>query len=267
MKLLKQFFVRLSDSFLANVSPVLKTRSSKRRVPSLKLVSHNPNPVASIEPSAGGRGGSSTVGHVESIDEALQRGESWFLKQQDSETGYWVMELEADTTLTSEYVMLRRYLNQVDPERERKAVRYLIQTQLEGGGWPIYTGGPPDQSASVKAYFALKLSGISPDEPFMHRARTVILEKGGVVSANVFTKIALALFGQYDWRGIPSMPPEIILAPKWFYFNLFAVSYWSRGRDYSLIDNFFLSTFLYNIKRAKYRRIIQYSAKADSISI
>ena len=155
MRLLKQLFVRLSDSFLANVSPVLNPRAAGRRGPALKLVSHNPNPVAPAESVAGGRGWSSTVGHVEAIDEALQRLESWFLKQQDSEDGYWVAELEADTTLTSEYVMLRRYLNRVDPERERKAIRYLIQTQLEDGGWPIYSGGPADQSASVKAYFAL----------------------------------------------------------------------------------------------------------------
>ena len=229
MRLLKQLFVRLSDSFLANVSPVLNPRAARRRGPSLKLVSHNPNPVPPAESVASGRAWSSTVGHVEAIDEALQRGESWFLKQQDPEAGYWVAELEADTTLTSEYVMLRRYLNRIDPERERKAVRYLIQTQLEDGGWPIYFGGPADQSASVKAYFALKLCGVSPDEPFMQLARQRILDHGGVVSANVFSKIALALFGQYDWRGIPSMPPEIMLAPRWFYFNLYAVSYWSRA--------------------------------------
>ena len=94
---------------------------------------------------------------------------------------------------------------------------------------PFILGGPADQSASVKAYFALKLCGVSPDEPFMRLARQRILDHGGVVSANVFSKIALALFGQYDWRGIPSMPPEIMLAPKWFYFNLYAVSYWSRA--------------------------------------
>ena len=150
------------------------------------------------------------------------------MSRQDREVGYWVEELEADTTLTSEYLMLRRFMNRVDPEREQKAVHYLIETQLEGGGWPIYSGGPADQSASVKAYFALKLSGVSPDEPFMAKAREVILNNGGVVEANVFTKITLALFGQYPWRGVPSMPAEIMLAPRWFYFNLYAVSYWSR---------------------------------------
>ena len=228
MKLLKQLLVRLSDTFLANVPPALKSGVARRRAPSLKLVSDNPHPVPLGEAATSGRAWSSTVGHVEAIDEALQRGESWFLKQQNREAGYWVAELEADTTLTSEYIMLRRFLNLVDSEREKKAMRYLIQTQLENGGWPIYSGGPADQSASVKAYFALKLCGVSAEEPFMERARRLILDNGGVVSANVFSKIALALFGQYDWRGIPSMPPEIILAPQWFYFNVYAVSYWSR---------------------------------------
>jgi squalene-hopene/tetraprenyl-beta-curcumene cyclase len=108
-------------------------------------------------------------------------------------------------------------------------VRYLIEAQLPEGGWPIFTGGPPEISASVKAYFALKLSGISADEPFMQKARQVILGKGGVVGANVFSKITLALFDQYDWRGVPSMPAELALLPPRFVFSLYDLSYWSRA--------------------------------------
>ena len=227
MRILKQLLVRLSDSLLANVPPVLKPRSSKRDTPSLKLVSDNPNLVSSQQPQVG-RTASTLGGHAESIEEALQRGESWFLNHQNREIGFWVAELEADTTLTSEYLMLRRFLGIVDPERERKAVRYLIETQLEAGGWPIYAGGPADQSASVKAYFALKLAGVLANEPFMEKARECILKNGGVLEANVFTKITLALFDEYPWRGVPSMPAEIMLAPRWLYFNLYAVSYWSR---------------------------------------
>ena len=234
MRLFRQLLLRLSDGFLANVPPVLKPRSTRRRSPSLKLVSDNPNPTVSQE-TLPGRPWSSPVGHAEVIEESLQRGECWFLSQQNPLGGYWVEELEADTTLTSEYLMLRRFLNVVDQDRERKAIRYLMYTQLPNGGWPIYAHGPVDQSASVKAYFALKLCGVSPDEPYMCRARESILKNGGVVSANVFTKITLALFGQYDWRGIPSMPPELLLAPKWFYFNLYAVSYWSRVTIISLL--------------------------------
>ena len=226
MRIFKQLLVRLSDSFLANVPPGLKPRMATRPTPALKLVSGHSHPI--LHSSQSGRTPSPIAGHAEAIEEALLRGESWFLNHQNREVGFWVAELEADTTLTSEYLMLRRFLNLVDPERERKAVRYLIETQLEDGGWPIYAGGPSDQSASVKAYFALKLSGVAPDEPFMNKARELILKNGGVVEANVFTKITLALFGQYSWRGVPSMPAEIMLAPQWLYFNIYAVSYWSR---------------------------------------
>lgn len=161
------------------------------------------------------------------IPQAIQRTQDYLLNVQFPE-GYWVDELEADTSLTSEYMMLRHFLGKVDPVKEKKAIRYLIDSQLPDGGWSIYYGGPSNISSSIKAYFALKLAGISAHEPFMRRARENVLDRGGVVNANVFTKIGLALFGQYDWRGIPLMPPELILLPNWFYFNLYEVSYWSR---------------------------------------
>jgi squalene-hopene/tetraprenyl-beta-curcumene cyclase len=225
MKLLKQFLVRLSGNFFETLTPKFRPYRAKQNPPSLKLVSRNLQPVVSPDPTSQR---TANIGHMNALDSALQKGESWLLGRQDPERGFWVEELEADTTLTSEYVMLRRFLGLMDLERERKAVRYLLHTQLEDGGWPIFSGGSADISASVKAYFALKLAGISPSEPVMLRAKDLILRKGGVVQANVFTKITLALFGQYDWRGIPCMPPEIFLAPQWFYFNLYAVSYWSR---------------------------------------
>jgi squalene-hopene/tetraprenyl-beta-curcumene cyclase len=226
MKLLKQFWVRFSGNLLETLAPKLLRHRARQKPPSLKLVSHNLH--LDVSPDVTSQR-TAHFGHMNALDSALQKGEVWLLGQQHTKQGFWVEELEADTTLTSEYVMLRRFLNLVDPERERKAVRYLLHTQLEDGGWPIFSGGSPDISASVKAYFALKLAGISPNEPVMRRARDLILQKGGVVQANVFTKITLALFGQYDWRGIPCMPPEIFLAPQWFYFNLYAVSYWSRA--------------------------------------
>ena len=225
MRLLKQFIVRVTGNFFQTVVPKLRQQRAKKTAPSLKLVSHNLHPVISPDTSTQR---SAHLGHMESLDAALQKGEQWLLNKQDLEQGFWVEELEADTTLTSEYVMLRRSLGLVDPERERKAACYLLHTQLEDGGWPIFSGGPADISATVKAYFALKLIGVSSDEPVMQRAKDLVLKQGGVVQANVFTKITLALFGQYDWRGIPCMPAEIFLAPQWFYFNLYAVSYWSR---------------------------------------
>jgi len=142
--------------------------------------------------------------------------------------GFWVAELETDSTLTSEYLMLRHLLGKVDETKQRKAVAYLRETQLPEGGWNIYDGGPNHLSTTVKAYFALKLSGHSRDEPFMRRAREVILDQGGLLKANVFTKFTLAIFGQIDWRGVPAMPIELFLLPRWSFFNMHEISYWSR---------------------------------------
>ena len=164
---------------------------------------------------------------LEAVTAAIRRSQEYLLGIQYPE-GYWIGELEADTSLTSEYIMLRHFLDRVDRDRERKAANYLRAKQLTDGGWDLFPGGQSDISATVKAYFAFKLMGHSAEEPFMRRARENILAKGGVTRVNVFTKIALALFGQYDWRWVPAMPVEIMLLPRWFYFNLYEVSYWSR---------------------------------------
>ena len=164
---------------------------------------------------------------VQTLGEAVRRAQEYLLSLQYPE-GYWLGELEADSTLTSEYIMLRHFLGRVDPDRERKAANYLRAKQLPDGGWDLFPGSPSDISATVKAYFAFKLMGYSPDEPLMLRARENILAKGGVTKVNVFTKITLALFGQYDWRGVPFMPVEIMLLPRWSYFSLYEISYWSR---------------------------------------
>jgi squalene-hopene/tetraprenyl-beta-curcumene cyclase len=139
-----------------------------------------------------------------------------------------VAELQTDSTLTSEYLMLQHFLGRVDETKQRKIVAFLRETQLPEGGWNIYYGGPNHLSTTVKAYFALKLAGCSADEPFMRRAREVILGQGGLLRSNVFTKFALAIFGQIDWRGVPAMPIEIFLFPSWFFFNMHEISYWSR---------------------------------------
>ena len=228
MKLIRTILDRLSDSLFISVPERVGFAAEGTPVPPLRLVSDKPAPAATID-TFPRRPTAHASSQLDALDDAVRRSQSWFLARQHATEGYWVAELEADTTLTSEYLMLRRFLDRVDPERERKAVRYLRATQLPDGGWPIYTGGPSEISASVKAYFALKLSGISADEPFMLRARDRIHAMGGVVHANVFTKITLALFDQYDWEGVPSMPPEIMLLPKRFYFSIYAISYWSRA--------------------------------------
>jgi squalene-hopene/tetraprenyl-beta-curcumene cyclase len=221
MNLIRTILDRLSDSLFVSIPDRFSTQPLSP--PSLRLVSDKP---AIAEPPS--RRPTAQGGQLDAVEDAVRRSQAWFLSRQHAE-GHWVAELEADTTLTSEYLMLRRLLDRVDPERERKAVRYLRAAQLPDGGWPIYYGGPSEISASVKAYFALKLSGVSGDEPFMLRARNCIRQKGGVVQANVFTKITLALFDQYDWEGIPHMPVELMFLPNWFYFNIYAISYWSRA--------------------------------------
>jgi len=161
------------------------------------------------------------------LDRAIQEVGEILLSQQDP-AGYWVHELEADATITSEYLLLRRWLGIADPTTEAKAVRHLKAVQLAAGGWPIYHNGPANLSATVKAYFALKLAGVPSEAPEMLRARQTVLELGGITKVNVFTRILLALFGEFDWQGIPCMPVEICLLPRWFYFNLYQISYWSR---------------------------------------
>ena len=168
----------------------------------------------------------------EDLDDAVRRAAAHLLARQRPD-GHWVFELEADATIPAEYVMLRRFFGMVEPEREARIGRYLrrIQAQEERtarGGWPLFHGGGIDVSCSVKAYFALRLIGDAPDAPHMRRAREAILAAGGAERSNVFTRSALALFGQVPWRAVPVMPPEIILLPRWFPFHLSKVSYWAR---------------------------------------
>ena len=161
------------------------------------------------------------------VDHAISRARDVLLATQAPD-GHWVGEAEANSTITSEYLLLCHLLDRVDRERETKMVRYLRERQLADGGYSLYDGGSANLSATIKAYFAMKVAGVSVDDPAMAAARALILERGGPVQADVFTKILLALFGEYDWRGVPSMPVEIMLLPRWSFFNLLEVSYWSR---------------------------------------
>lgn len=160
--------------------------------------------------------------------QAIRRSQAYLLARQQAE-GYWVGELEANTTLTSQYILFRHLIGRVDPVRQQKCVRYLLSQQQSDGGWRLYYGGPSDLSATVEAYFAMRVAGVPATDPALARARQLILAQGGLRQAHVFTKIFLALFGQYDWRGIPVIPPEIILLPPGFYFNVYEFSSWSRS--------------------------------------
>ena len=143
--------------------------------------------------------------------------------------GHWVFELEADATIPAEYVLLRHYLAEpVDAALEAKIAVYLRRIQGVHGGWPLFRDGDLDISATVKAYFALKMIGDSIDADHMRRAREAVRERGGAERANVFTRIMLALFGFIPWHAVPVMPVEIMLLPRWFPFHLDKISYWSR---------------------------------------
>ena len=159
---------------------------------------------------------------------AAEASQKWLFSQQH-EDGYWCAELEADSTLEADYIFLHVLLGTGNQERFQKAANWILKLQNEDGGWPIYSGGPSNVSASVKSYFGLKLAGFSPDHPVLAKARKKILELGGVTEVNTFTKIYLCFLGQYDYDGVPAVPPEIVLFPNWFWFNIYEISSWSRA--------------------------------------
>jgi squalene-hopene/tetraprenyl-beta-curcumene cyclase len=143
--------------------------------------------------------------------------------------GHWVFELEADGTIPAEYVLLRHYLGEpVDAALEAKIARYLRRTQGTHGGWALVQDGDFDMSASVKAYFALKMIGEGVDAPHMARAREAILSRGGAIHSNVFTRFLLATFGVLTWKSVPVLPIEIMLLPMWSPFHINKISYWAR---------------------------------------
>ena len=142
--------------------------------------------------------------------------------------GCFVYELEADSTIPSEYILLMHFLGEINLDLEKKIKNYLLSKQNKDGGWPLYYDGESNISASVKAYYALKLSGVSSNNKLMKLAKEFIIKNGGAEQSNVFTRITLAQFGQISWEAIPFMPIEIINFPKWFPFNIYKISYWSR---------------------------------------
>lgn len=161
------------------------------------------------------------------LGHAIERAAGALLELQHPE-GHWCFELEADCTIPSEYILMMHYMDEIDASVQAKLASYLRVNQGDDGGWPLYYGGPADNSCSVKAYYALKLAGDSPEAPHMVKARATILKLGGAARTNVFTRIALAIFGQVPWRAVPFLPVECVLLPRWSPFHLLKVSYWSR---------------------------------------
>lgn len=172
---------------------------------------------------------SAALAKTVSLDEAVNYGADALMALQNAD-GHWVFELEADATIPAEYVLMRHYLAEpVDAELEAKIAAYLRRTQSADGGWPLVHGGIADISATVKAYFALKLIGDAPSALHMVRARQAVMKQGGAENVNVFTRFTLALFGILPWRAVPVMPVEILLLPRWFPVHLSKMSYWARS--------------------------------------
>ena len=162
------------------------------------------------------------------LREALERTQDYFFRTQH-EDGYWWGELESNPTMEAEYIMLTHFMGADEGNRILRVAEDIRRRQSEDGSWRMYYGAPGDLSTSIECYFALKLAGDSADAPHMARARAFILAQGGVPRARVFTKIWLALFGQWDWKGTPTMPPDMMLLPKWAPFNIYRFASWARA--------------------------------------
>jgi len=162
------------------------------------------------------------------LEQAIDRGADHLLGLQ-AEEGYWLGELEADSTLESDYIYYLYVLGQADPKRIAKLANYVRRKQLPDGGWSIYPGGPSELNATCKAYFALKLVGDSPKAPHMARARGVAHRLGGLERSNSYVRFYLALAGALGWEMVPAILPEMMLLPSWFYLNIYEMSSWTRG--------------------------------------
>ncbi|MBI2876304.1 MAG: squalene--hopene cyclase [Candidatus Tectomicrobia bacterium] len=163
------------------------------------------------------------------LNTAIARAQQFLLGRQDRTEGFWIGHLASNASITAEYIMLHHYLGRVDPQKEKRAVDYILSRQLPDGSWNIYYDGPGDLSVTAEAYVALKLSGLSIDQPCMVRARDFIGAHGGIERVRVFSKIHLALLGLYPWEKVPHIPPEILFLPKSFPLNIYQMSSWARS--------------------------------------
>ena len=161
------------------------------------------------------------------LDQVIERTQGYLLEHQTTE-GYWWGELESNPTMEAEYVFLTHFLGLRDDVRWEKIQNHILSVQRAGGGWNQYYRGPSDLSTSCECYLALKMSGLPADDPRMQEGRDFILSKGGVEQTRVFTKIWFSLLGEWDWGGVPFLPPELMLLPNRIPFNIYQFAMWSR---------------------------------------
>ena len=165
---------------------------------------------------------------MDRVSEGIEGAVSWLLGTQH-EDGYWCGELEADSMLEADYIYMHTLLGTGDRGKMERCINEILRHQNEDGGWSSYPGGPSNVNYGVKCYLALKLMGWKADHPVLMKARENVLSLGGVVECNTFTKMYLCSLGQYEYDAVPAIPPEMLLFPNWFYFNIYEISSWSRG--------------------------------------
>jgi len=165
---------------------------------------------------------------AQKLPESIERGADHLVSLQARE-GYWLGELEADSTLESDYIYYLHVLGKEEPIRVAKLANYVRSKQLDDGGWSIYPGGPSELNATCKAYFALKLAGDDPNSAHLTAARAIIHGLGGLELTNSYVRFYLALAGAVSWELVPAIPAELMLLPNWFFINIYEMSSWTRG--------------------------------------
>lgn len=174
------------------------------------------------------QGETRSSGTLRGVRQAVEKARSYLLALQKAD-GHWCAELEGDTILESEYALTLWFLGRGEDSKFQRLANYLRVHQEPAGGWSNFPGGPAEVSVSTKAYFVLKLAGDDPEAPHMRAARSTIRRLGGVDACNSYTRILLSVFEVYEWEGAPAVPPEIVLLPRWFPFNIYEMSAWSRA--------------------------------------
>ncbi|MCO6009769.1 squalene--hopene cyclase [Actinoallomurus purpureus] len=145
-----------------------------------------------------------------------------------SPEGWWKAELQTNVTMDAEDLLLREFLGVRTPEDTAEAARWIRSEQREDGSWANFHDGPGDLSTTIEAYAALRLAGDPADAPHMRSAAAFAQRGGGIEGSRVFTRVWLALFGQWPWTDLPVMPPELIFLPPWFPLNVYDWACWAR---------------------------------------
>lgn len=217
---LSMLFTRKGDSFGSNAVQDMKPAFSGKGL----LLHDNPRAdaqkKAALFPEPGGI--------AERVSEAVRKTQEYYIGEQHPD-GYWWYELEANVTISAEYIMFFHFIGLKDEKRIRMLANHILNNQRSDGTWALFYGAKGDISTTIEAYFALKLAGFSADDEPLKKAREFILAEGGIEASRVFTKIYLALFGQFDWKAIPSIPVELNLMPLWFPINIYNFSSWARS--------------------------------------